>query len=104
MIALAAAPVRARVWIVAGVTPDELSGDDIPGDHPIAVARAIGRPSRINTAQSFRFAPCGKRKAPYIIAVVRKRGRAWRGALGDGGEGRGEKFSFGIGVSPNSGE
>ena len=38
------------------------------------------------------FTPCLNRKAPYMLALVRKRRRARRGAPGDKANGRGEKL------------
>jgi hypothetical protein len=85
VIALAAAPVRTRGWILAGVTPDELSGDDILATIQLPWPAPLANQAGLNTAQSFRFAHCGKRKSSYINHIDRKtraclagRARRWR--------------------------
>jgi hypothetical protein len=50
---------------------------------PGSAEAAAGSPSQINdTPQFFRLLSCENRKSPYIVAVRRKRRRAWRQGKG----------------------
>jgi hypothetical protein len=53
----------------------------------------------LRTRDNLSTLPLRKSEVAYIVAVVRKRRRAWRGALGDKARAGGEKLLFGIAVT-----